>query len=144
MLSTKKLEEYIKIEITNRLGNVDFRDIYFKVVNEHNNDGVYVFSKKEKYHIVYIERGKVKEEKIIYQKEDVLWFVLEDIAFELTVQYALQNRSNDKDFRRALFKREIEIYSLFGEMFKQKKEKEIEEILKENPYNDAGWFLKDE
>ena len=34
------------------------------------------------------------------------------------------------------FAKEKEIFSLFGQDFKKRKEKEIEEILKKNPYND--------
>ena len=41
-----------------------------------------------------------------------------------------------KDFRRALFAKEKEIFSLFGQDFQKRKDEEIEEILKKNPYND--------
>lgn len=38
--------------------------------------------------------------------------------------------------RRALFAKEKEIFSLFGQDFQKRKDEEIEEILKKNPYND--------
>ena len=41
-----------------------------------------------------------------------------------------------QDFRRALFAKEKEIFSLFGQDFQKRKDEEIEEILKKNPYND--------
>lgn len=43
-----------------------------------------------------------------------------------------------KRFRRALFNKEKEICSLFGNDFEKRKVEEIEEILKINPYNDTG------
>lgn len=52
------------------------------------------------------------------------------------MNFALCNREKGKDFRRAIFAKEKEIFSLFGQDFKKRKEKEIEEILKKNPYND--------
>ena len=52
------------------------------------------------------------------------------------MNFALCNREKEKDFRRAIFAKEKEIFSLFGQDFKKRKEKEIEEILKKNPYND--------
>lgn len=58
------------------------------------------------------------------------------ISIRITSQYAKHNREPRKDFRRALFKKEIEIIALFGEDFKKRKTEEIEEILKSYPYVD--------
>ena len=52
------------------------------------------------------------------------------------MEFAISNREKNKDFRRKLFEKEVEIYSLFGETFEKSKKREIEEILKENPYKD--------
>lgn len=51
-------------------------------------------------------------------------------------KYHILFTEKEKDFRRALFKKELELCSLFGETFEKKKKKELEEILKRNPYND--------
>lgn len=52
------------------------------------------------------------------------------------MKFAISNREKHKDFRRKLFEKEVEIYSLFGDDFEKNKKREIEEILEENPYKD--------
>ena len=49
----------------------------------------------------------------------------------------MNSNEKNKDFRRTFFSKEKEIFSLFGKDFEKRKEKEIEEILKENPYIDS-------
>lgn len=52
------------------------------------------------------------------------------------MDFARRNREYGKDFRRALFAKEKEIFGLFGKDFERRKAKEIEEILQKHPYND--------
>lgn len=52
------------------------------------------------------------------------------------MDFAICNREKGKDFRRALFAKEKEIFSMFGKDFEKRKNEEIEDILKRNPYND--------
>lgn len=136
MLSTIELEKYIKKTIFEQLGKVDMGGINFKEGNENSAEGTYIFYQNAKYHVLYTEKGKVREDKIIYEKEEVLWCVLDMISFDVAMKYAMKNREDGKDFRRTLFKKQVEIYSLFGEKIEKKKRFEIEEILKKNPYND--------
>lgn len=136
MLSTIELEKYIKKEIVDRFGEVKWGDINFKEGNKNSVEGTYAFNQNNEYHILYTEKGKVKEDKVTSEKEEVLCCIVEIISFDIAMEYAIENKEEGKDFRRALFKKEIEIYSLFGEKFEKKKRIEIEEILKKNPYND--------
>lgn len=136
MLSTIELEKYVKKEILDRLGKVSWGDINFKEGNKNSIEGTYIFSQNNEYHILYTEKGKVKEDTVTFEKEEVLWCIVEIISFDIAMEYAICNKEEGRDFRRALFKKEIEIYSLFGEKFEKKKRLEIEEILKKNPYND--------
>ena len=55
---------------------------------------------------------------------------------EICMEYVEDRAEKGKDFRRALFAKEKEIFSLFGQDFQKRKDEEIEEILKKNPYND--------
>ncbi len=136
MLSTIELEKYIKKEILDRLGKVNWGDINFKEGNKNSIEGTYIFNQNNEYHILYTEKGKVKEDRVTTEKEELLCYIVEIISFDIAMEYAIKNKEEGRDFRRALFKREIEIYSLFGEKFEKKKRLEIEKILKKNPYND--------
>ena len=75
--------------------------------------------------------------KIVLRAHTFFWNVLDIISFDMAMEYAIHNRVENKDFRHALFEKEIKIYSLFGEEFEQKKCLEIAEILEKNPYNDS-------
>ncbi|MCM1088327.1 MAG: hypothetical protein NC419_09225 [Muribaculaceae bacterium] len=71
------------------------------------------------------------------EKREVLWNALEVISSDTVINFAMRHREKGKDFRRAFFAKEKEIFSLFGSDFEKRKEKEIEEILRRNPYHDS-------
>lgn len=88
------------------------------------------------YHYVITEKGKVCIHRQINTEEEVLWIILNEILFQVALDYAIQNRIPGKDFRRKLFEKEIELFSKFGVNFGRRKDEEINEILKRRPYND--------
>ncbi len=113
-----------------------YGNLFFAEGTDHSVEGTYIFNKNNKYHIMFIEKGKIRSEIVTDEKREVLWHAVETISIDMIMNFALCNREKGKDFRRALFAKEKEIFSLFGQDFEKRKEKEIEEILKENPYND--------
>lgn len=136
MLSTTALEKYIKKEICSKLGEVGWNCINFKKGYKNSIEGTYIYSQNNTYHILYVEKGEIREKKIMLKKEDVLLYVIDIISFDIAMDYAEKNRKEGEDFRRELFRKEIEIYSLFGNEYERKKRNEIEKILKRNPYSD--------
>lgn len=143
MLSTMELEEYIKNEVSCRLGeDADMGDIYFQEGHDCSSPGDYIFTKDGKYHFLSVgDRGGVVKDLIIARKEDVLYRVVNLIAFRIAlsvIDKIMKENFQDKciDDRRIQFEKEIEICSLFGEEFKARKCQEIEEVLERSPYED--------
>lgn len=136
MLSTEELEKYIYNEVCTRLGNVICGNLFFAEGTDNSIEGSYIFSKNEEYHILYTEKGKIRSDIVTNEERDVLWNVLQIITPNIAMEYALRNRENGRDFRRAFFTKEKEIFSMFGKDFEKRKDAEIEEILSRNPYND--------
>ena len=136
MYTTNELKRYIINQIENKIGSVDWRKINFAEGNENSAEGTYIFSRDNVYHILFTEKGKVREDKITTDEKEVIRSVLDIVSFDIAMEFAISNREKNKDFRRKLFEKEVEIYSLFGETFEKSKKREIEEILKENPYKD--------
>lgn len=136
MYTTIELKRYIINQIENKIGSVDWRKINFAEGNENSAEGTYIFSRDNVYHILFTEKGKVREDKITTDEKEVIRSVLDIVSFDIAMEFAIINREKNKDFRRKLFEKEVEIYSLFGETFEKSKKREIEEILKENPYKD--------
>lgn len=136
MYTTIELKQYVKEQIESKIGNVNWETIKFEEGNEKSAEGTYIFSKDNVYHVLFAEKGKVRDEKITTDEKDIIISVLDIVSFDIAMEFAINNREKNKDFRIKLFEKEVEIYSLFGDEFKNYKKREIEEILKQNPYKD--------
>lgn len=137
MLSTEELENYIYNEIRTRLGEVSCGNLFFTEGTDNSVEGTYIFNKNDEYHILFTEKGKIRSDIVTDEKREVLWNVVEVFSINIIMNFAICNREKGKEFRRALFAKEKEIFSMFGKDFEKRKNEEIEEILKSNPYIDA-------
>ena len=136
MLETKELEKEIKGRIANVMPNLELKQVKFCVGTDSSPEGTYIYMENDKYYYVFTEKGKIREKKELVTEEEVLWYVLELVLFNVAMDYAIKNRKKGEDFRRILFKKEIELYSRFGENFKVRKVEAINRILESNPYID--------
>ena len=136
IVNTEQLEREIKVQVNKFFPELDWRQISFSEGTDNSPEETYIFSKDDNFHVMFTEKGKIRTHKEYDKVEDVLWDVLEIVLFDVAMDYALKNREQGKDFRRLLFKKEIELYAKFGMEFKNRKVNEINKILVENPYND--------
>ncbi len=138
MLSTEELKKYVQSEIQTRLGNVSYNSLFFTEGTDNSVEGTYIFSKNNEYHILFTEKGKIRNDIITNEEREVLWKALEIISTPIIMDFAIRNREKGRDFRRTLFAKEKEIFSMFGKDFEKRKNAEIEDILNKNPYNDTS------
>lgn len=136
MLSTEELKKYVCNEIQTRLGEVSCSNLFFAEGTDNSIEGTYIFNRDNKYHVLFSEKGKIRSDIVTDEKREVLWNAVGVFSTNIIMNFAIRNREKGKDFRRALFAKEKEIFSLFGKDFEERKIEEIEEILKNNPYND--------
>ena len=136
MLSTEELRNYVYTEVQKRLGEVVCDNLFFAEGTDNSVEGTYIFNKNNEYHILYTEKGKIRSDIVTDEKREALWNAVEIFSANIIMNYAMCNRESGKDFRRAFFAKEKEIFSLFGKDFEKRKDEEIKEILKKNPYND--------
>ena len=54
----------------------------------------------------------------------------------MAIEYEYKNRVAQKDSRRLIFKKQLELLELIDDRYRNKCELEIEKILNEYPYND--------
>jgi hypothetical protein len=130
MLSTEELKEYVCNHIQSKLGTISYNSIFFTEGTDNSIEGTYIFTKDKKYHILFTEKGKIRSDITTDDEREVLWEAVKTVTFMPISHFAACNREKGKDFRRAFFAKEIEIFSLFGEDFAKRKNEEIEEILK--------------
>lgn len=137
MQTIQELEKNIKQKIYEKIPNINLQIINFIEGSDNSSEGIYVFTENDNYIYMFTERGEIRERKVLNDEIELLWNILNSVLFEKAMEYATSNRQNGKDFRRALFSKEIELFSLFGNEFKKRKTDEIERILLKNPYNDS-------
>lgn len=129
MLSTEELKNYVYSEIWTKLGDVSCGNLFFREGTDNSVEGTYIFAKNNEYHILFTEKGKVRSDIVTNEKREVLWNVIEIFSTNIIMNFAICNREKGKDFRRAFFAKEKEIFSLFGKDFEKRKDEEIQEIL---------------
>lgn len=136
MLSTEELKNYVYSEIRTKLGDVSCSNLFFCEGTDNSVEGMYIFTKNNEYHILFVEKGKVRSDIVTNEEREVLWNAVEIFSTNIIMNFAICNRQKGKDFRRAFFAKEKEIFSQFGKDFEKRKDEEIQEVLKRNPYND--------
>ncbi len=114
MLSTSELQRYIYTKINDRISNLNFSNIYFKVFdNWCFNDGIYVFSDDEKYHFLEMERGYVLGDETSGEPDIMLLYVISIISAWIGMRDAVGH----EDYGKAYREKRAEILSLFGDIY---------------------------
>lgn len=99
--------------------------------------GTYVYEKNGVYHYIGVgDRGGVDDEIKTSNIDDILYKIYSTITFNEAVKFAMMNREKDKDWRRVLFKKQLELLRGIGEIYYNRRSEEIETILLTSPYKD--------
>jgi hypothetical protein len=88
------------------------------------------------YHYVVTERGQEFRRRTTTDAEELLYWLISGVAFEMACKYELQHRVSQQDFRRLMFQKEIELISKVSPVWADRKRMEIDAILAEHPYSD--------
>ena len=137
---TEQLGECIKQAVYEQLPDASFGGIWFTDILYAISDGTYIFARPDGYHCVCLERGVQKEALCTTSERELLYYVVKQIAFEESVDYATECYKKGEIYRKAMFESRIEIMSKFGEDFKHRCEEEVSKVLEEHPYVDGGMF----
>lgn len=140
-LTTKEIKEKvlekIKILKKSQKNNLDIEHIYFGEGNFQNREGISVFSNVKGYHVIYTERGKEMRHLVTDNLFELMYWIFRDIIFSIASEYEKKNRIKNQDFRRVIFMKEIELFSIIDTNLAKRCEIEIDEILKIAPYDDS-------
>lgn len=82
------------------------------------------------------ERDVELEYRRIGNIDILLYWIMPDIVFFLENKYELENRLENFDNRRLIFKKEIELFKVLKKDWENVAELHINKILEESPYND--------
>ncbi|MCL2486888.1 MAG: immunity 63 family protein [Oscillospiraceae bacterium] len=89
------------------------------------------------YHYAFMERGRVRKNNTTSSLFEITYWILKSVASAMASKYESRNRKPKTDFRRLLFETELKLLNEVGENYRKRAEIEIDEILKENPYDDS-------
>lgn len=127
------LKKIIDESIIDNIGN----KLYFCYGDGDYEPGTYIYEKDSVYHYVSVgDRGGIDDEIEASNIEDILYKIYSAITFNEAVKFAMVNREKDRDWRRILFKKQLELLRCIGEIYYQKRKEELEIILLASPYKD--------
>jgi len=140
-ISTTDLETYIK-EGYSKLRMVAENDgIYddMRVIFNNkpfNYEGDYAYSDEMGYHYCGIERGVINGHEITDDLFEISYWIYSFATSMMASRYELRHRINNQDFRRLMFKKQLELLELIGANYRKRGEMYIDETLKQAPYDD--------
>lgn len=100
------------------------------------SEGTTVILDDEGFHYVIKERGRLLKQIDCDNTDDILYLIFNHITFELAVDYEVEHRKENEDFRRQLFKKQIALMNKVNRNFSKRRKKEIDAILEKAPYKD--------
>lgn len=111
--------------------------IHFCYGNGDYEPGNYVYEKNGVYHYIGVgDRGGISNEMKSSNIEDILYKIYSTVTFNEAVKIAMVNREKDKDWRRSLFTKQLELLRCIGEIYYKRRKEEIEIVLLTSPYRD--------
>lgn len=140
--STKEVEAYIlelyeKVKPQAELSEIyKPLSVYFEPVTKHNREGSYCYADYKGYHSSTMERGKICD-NVTTDLSEITYGIIENNIFNIAVNYERMHRVEGQDNRRLLFEKFLELLKLVGEEYANRYILEIEEVLKEAPFNDG-------
>jgi hypothetical protein len=111
--------------------------IRFRTTPGHDGSTHVEVSTRE-YHYIATERGQELFHKRTKRKDELLYWLVSDVAWSLACDYELKNRVKGQSFRRLLFAKELEYLEKVKPEWAKAKREEIEAILREHPYDDQA------
>lgn len=98
------------------------------------NEGASIYV-NDKYHYIVMERGRIYKHYESEVLDDILYPMFKDITSSLAQKFELKNRIEGEDFRKIMWKKQLELLGKINEKFVDMRKREIEEVLKIAPYN---------
>jgi hypothetical protein len=114
-----------------------FARIRFRTTPGHDGSTHVEISSRE-YHYIATERGQEIFHKRTKRKDELLYWLVSDVAWSLACDFELRHRVKGQSFRRLLFAKELEYLEKVKPEWAKAKREEIEAILREHPYDDEA------
>ena len=138
MLSFEELKELV-FTLGRKIGLEDDSKLYPKFFREaflFGQEGS-VYIDDNKYHYVVQDHGRISQQYEGTDVNDILYPMFKDIVWPMSVASEKKYFSDDVDFRRLLWKKQLELLKVVNPDFAAKYLKEIKVVLKDHPFDDG-------
>ena len=98
----------------------------------------FVVVEEDGYRYIIEERGMIFEERKTKDVNLLMYWLMSSIIFNMACCYELANRESQRDPRRIIFVKELELFEIINKSWRQLKKSELDEILKNNPFDDEA------
>ena len=83
------------------------------------------------------ERNEVIEHKTAFMLDDLLFWIFQDVTFQMASSYEVVHRKPGVDHRRILFDYQLNLLEKLNPIWKDRQKAEIENILKQHPFSNS-------
>ncbi len=90
------------------------------------------------YHYVITERGNDYERRRTTDPDELLYWLISDLTWQMASDWELDNRIEGEDPRRLRFQHDIDLLSKVNAEWAERKKAYYEETLKSHPYHDRS------
>lgn len=97
----------------------------------------YVTFENDVYNFIHSERGYEFSRKVTASLDELLYWIMSELAYKTAFQYELEHRMKGRDGRRIAFPKFIELMANMNLSWEPKAQCEIQKILTEAPYDDS-------
>ena len=91
------------------------------------------------FHYITTERGAEIARRSTSDPEELMYWLISKLTWEMALRYELEHRNDPQDFRRILFRRQTELLMDINPIWAKKKKAELDAILADHPYLDKKW-----
>lgn len=131
--------EKIQLEFNEYRRRIDpaFSELSIQTKAEHNGTS-HLELIDNTFHYITTERGLELNRKTTQDKEELLYWLVDEMAWSMANRYELKNRIKGQSFRRLLFAKNIEYLNKVNPAWAERKQKEFDAILTIHPYDDKA------
>ncbi len=101
------------------------------------NGKPYIVIRGDTYYYLANDRDVVTINRQTASLQELLYWIFDEITYQMGAAYELEHRVPDLDSRRLIFKKQLDLLQKIDPEWKQLKQQEIKDILGKHPYRDA-------
>lgn len=136
-MSKNALLEFMQNEYDGLCQKIKPSEHAYRFLTTRQDDGSpHIEIGENEYHFVSTERGLELSRRTTRSKDEILYWLISLDSFWMAVDFEFKNRVENRDSRRLIFARQIELMNKANPLWADRRQKEINAILAENPFTD--------